>query len=95
MSTYWMLKCLPCDKVSESAGKHVGAEIDGLIKMLPDLMKAIKHPDAPDSFEVSITYGRDDFFSFACSHYGEGHQLVSWNEYGESWTGYLRSRAAR
>src|SRR5882724_7073268 len=84
MSTYWMLKCVPCDVVSDS---DINRNYEPLVWLIDNLDAIIKVISAPGDFQVTLSYAHDDFVSFACAHVDHG-ELVVYNEYGYTVAGW-------
>ena len=81
MSKIWHFKCLKCDENNEDGLNHGDKILLNVLKNV-DTIKSLLDNDEYGYLEISIGMGTEPI-TFLMEHYGEGHDVVVYSEYGE------------
>ena len=82
MSESWHFKCLKCDEENEDGLNHGDKILLNALRHV-DTIKSLLDSDESGYIQVSIMGMGMEPISFLMEHYGEGHDVVVYSEYGK------------
>lgn len=82
MSETWHFKCLKCDEDNEDGLNHGDKILLNVLRHV-DTIKSLLDSDESGYLQVSIMGRGTEPISFLMEHYGEGHDVVVYSEYGK------------
>jgi hypothetical protein len=82
MSEIWYFKCLRCDEKTEEGLNHGDKILLNVLNHV-DTIKSLLDSDESGYIEISIMGRGMEPIDFLMEHYGEGHDVVVYSEYGE------------
>ena len=82
MSEIWHFKCLRCDEHNGDGLNHGDKILLNVLKHV-DMIKSILDSDEDGYIEISIINHESEPISFLMEHYGDGHDVVVYSEYGK------------
>jgi hypothetical protein len=82
MSEIWYLKCLKCDERNNEGLDHGDKTLLNVLEHVDDIRSTLGG-DESGFLEISIIGMGTEPITFLMEHYGEGHDVVVENEYGD------------
>ena len=82
MSKIWYFKCLKCDEYNADGLNHGDKILLNVLKHV-DTIKSLLDNNESGYLEISIMGMGMVPITFLMEHYGEGHDVVVYSEYGE------------
>lgn len=82
MSKTWYFKCLKCDKENEDGLNHGDKILLNVLRHI-DTIKSLLVSDESGYLQVSIMGIGTEPIAFLMEHYGDGHDVVVYSEYGK------------
>lgn len=82
MSETWHFKCLKCDEENEDGLNHGDKILLNTLRRV-DAIKSLLDSDEFGYLQISIIGLGTEPISFLMEHYGEGHDVVVYSEYGK------------
>lgn len=81
MSESWHFKCLKCDEENEVGLNHGDKVLLSVLRQV-DTIKSLLDNDEFGYLQISIMSMGTEPITFLNEHYGEGHDVVVYSEYG-------------
>jgi hypothetical protein len=82
MSESWHFKCLKYDEENEDGLNHGDKILLNVLRYV-DAIKSLLNSDESGYLQISIIGMRMEPIAFLNEHYGEGHDVVVYSEYGK------------
>ncbi len=82
MSEFWYFKCLKCDEKNKDSLNHGDKILLDVLRHI-DAIKSLLDSDESGYLEISIMNIGTEPIDFLNEHYGEGHEVVVYSEYGK------------
>ncbi len=82
MSEIWHFKCLTCDEKNYDGLNHGDKILLGVLRCV-DTLKSLLDRDESGYLEISVMDIGTEPIDFLMEHYGEGHDVVVYSEYGK------------